>query len=572
MRASGATKGSQGLDMVQMRPDFVDQNAPKGEKALFNMLRDVKGADNWIAMHSLDIFGDIPTGQGESDMVVLIPGKGVLFIEVKSHDSVTLSGGVWRYNGEVSEKGPVKQASNAMYGVLNYLKEQKVDTRDVPFGFVAWLTGGKKQDVAPSPEWKPWMILDTSDLKRDIKATLSEVMDQTLELKGNWSKVPSERLATVPKINEIANFLRPVVAITKTPAMRITELNENLNRAIDQQKLILEAFKGKKSPVVVPGAAGTGKTHLAISEAMRAHQRGDRTLFLCFNKVLAKYLKSQMADFALVEVHHIHSYMSQLIDQSPSEDHDDQWWQVQLPDLAYEALASKSTAELFDCLVVDEAQDLCLENYLDVMDGSLTNGLSQSPVFFFGDFTHQAIYLDGEQALANLKAKMPKIFELSSLDVNCRNTKEIGESVTQLLREPDMYSGYRRTEAGVVPTLRRLDPGEKPVAKVKEQVSRLLKTFPPENIVILSSNKQQLKHLVESLRVEHTTIDLPKNGKIRWGTAQGFKGMEAAAIVLIEFEDGTSSRDTFYVASTRALSELVVIMPGSAVEKIGGAN
>jgi hypothetical protein len=48
--------------------------------------------------------------------------------------------------------------------------------------------------------------------------------------------------------------------------------------------------------------------------------------------------------------------------------------------------------------------------------------------------------------------------------------------------------------------------------------------------------------------------------------------MEAAAIVLVEFEDGASSRDTFYVASTRALAELFVIMPGSAVEKIGGSN
>lgn len=555
--------------MVQMRPNFVDHNAPKGEVTLFNMLRDTKGADNWIAMHSLDIFGDIPTGQGESDMVVLIPGKGVLFIEVKSHDSVTFSGGVWKYNGEISEKGPVKQASNAMYGVLNFLKTHNVDTRDVPFGCLAWLTGGKKQDVGPSPEWKPWMIRDTSDLKRDIKDTLIEVLEQTIELKGLWDKVPQSQLATVPKINEIANFLRPQVAFLKTPEMRINELNLTLSQAIAQQKVILEAFKGKKTPVLVPGAAGTGKTHLAIAEAIRSHQRGDRTLFLCFNKVLAKYLKTQMTDFALVEVHHIHSYMSQLLGLSPTEDREPDWWKSELPDLAYEALASRSEMDLFDCLVVDEAQDICLDSYLDVLDCSLKNGLVASPAFFFGDFTHQAIYGDGVEALNNLKKKIPNIFELSELDVNCRNTKEIGDSIMQLLREPSIYSSYRRTEVGIRPTFKRLQDGENVGLIVKEQLTRLLKTFPPEDVVILSSNKLQLKNLIDTIKVEHTTIDLPKNGKVRWGTAQGFKGMEAAAILLVEFEDGAASRDTFYVASTRALSELVVIMPGSAIEKIG---
>ena len=558
--------------MVDMRPNFIDSKAPNGEVKLFNLLRDAKGADNWIAMHSLDIFGDIPTGQGESDMVVLIPGKGVLFIEVKSHDSVTYRKGTWRYNGEISTKGPVKQASNAMYGVINYLKSQKVDTREVPFGFIVWLTGGKKQDVDPSPEWKPWMILDSSDLKSDIKGSLIESLEQTIELKGLWKHIPRERLAPVPRINEIAKFLRPDVQFEKSSEMRIAELRASLTLAIDQQQVIMEVFKGKKTPVIVPGAAGTGKTHLAIAEAKRAHQRGDRTLFICFNKVLAQHLKSELAGFSFVEVHNIHSYMTQVADQTAPDLHDESWWRKVLPHLAQEAILEKGPLDRFDCLIVDEAQDICLESYLDVLDLSLEKGIANSPSFFFGDFEHQAIYMNGPVALEKLREKARGAFESTALDVNCRNTKEIGDTVMQILGLPNMYSGYRRKDSGVKPTLIRVEYGVVPDNYVKSELARLAKTFPLEDIVLLSSNRKLLQDLVATLKFETVSIDNPKKGRLRWGTAQAFKGMEAAAVILVEFEDGASSRDTFYIGSTRSLAELVCIMPAKTIDKLVRGN
>jgi|694.fasta_scaffold19976_4 hypothetical protein len=558
--------------MVDMRPNFIDSKAPNGEVKLFNLLRDAKGADNWIAMHSLDIFGDIPTGQGESDMVVLIPGKGVLFIEVKSHDSVTYRKGTWRYNGEISTKGPVKQASNAMYGVINYLKSQKVDTREVPFGFIVWLTGGKKQDVDPSPEWKPWMILDSSDLKADIKGTLIESLEQTIELKGLWKHIPRERLAPVPRINEIAKFLRPDVQFEKSSEMRIADLRASLTLAIDQQQVIMEVFKGKKTPVIVPGAAGTGKTHLAIAEAKRAHQRGDRTLFICFNKVLAQHLKSELAGFSFVEVHNIHSYMTQVSDQTAPDLHDESWWRTVLPHLAQEAILEKGPLDRFDCLIVDEAQDICIESYLDVLDLSLEKGIANSPSFFFGDFEHQAIYMNGPVALEKLREKARGAFESTALDVNCRNTKEIGDTVMQILGLPNMYSGYRRKDSGVKPTLIRVEDGVVPDNYVKSELARLAKTFPLEDIVLLSSNRKLLQDLVATLKFETVSIDNPKKGRLRWGTAQAFKGMEAAAVILVEFEDGASSRDTFYIGSTRSLAELACIMPAKTIDKLVRGN
>jgi DNA helicase IV len=354
--------------------------------------------------------------------------------------------------------------------------------------------------------------------------------------------------------------------------MRIAELRASLTQAIDQQQVIMEVFKGKKTPVIVPGAAGTGKTHLAIAEAKRAHQRGDRTLFICFNKVLAQHLKSELAGFSFVEVHNIHSYMMQVSDQTAPDLHDESWWRTVLPHLAQEAILEKGPLDRFDCLIVDEAQDICLESYLDVLDLSLEKGIANSPSFFFGDFEHQAIYMNGPVALEKLREKARGAFESTALDVNCRNTKEIGDTVMQILGLPNMYSGYRRKDSGVKPSLIRVEDGVVPDNYVKSELARLAKTFPLEDIVLLSSNRKLLQDLVATLKFETVSIDNPKKGRLRWGTAQAFKGMEAAAVILVEFEDGASSRDTFYIGSTRSLAELACIMPAKTIDKLVRGN
>jgi KaiC/GvpD/RAD55 family RecA-like ATPase len=43
--------------------------------------------------------------------------------------------------------------------------------------------------------------------------------------------------------------------------------------------------------MAVAGAAGTGKTLLALEKAMRCAESGQRTLLTCYNNALAAYLK-----------------------------------------------------------------------------------------------------------------------------------------------------------------------------------------------------------------------------------------------------------------------------------------
>jgi superfamily I DNA/RNA helicase len=78
-----------------------------------------------------------------------------------------------------------------------------------------------------------------------------------------------------------------------------------------------------------------------------------------------------------------------------------------------------------------------------------------------------------------------------------------------------------------------------------------------------------LDQVLASKNIARSELGRPVNGKIRWGSVQSFKGLEAMAVVLVEFEPGYgASRETFYVAATRTLSEFVFVYPQSLLAKV----
>src|SRR5205807_797532 len=78
---------------------------------------------------------------------------------------------------------------------------------------------------------------------------------------------------------------------------------------------------------------------------------------------------------------------------NPPHDPTQEFWEVDLPLLAIDKLLEAPTDEsIFDEIIVDEAQDLLKENYLDFLDLSLKGGLATGRIRLFGDFEKQAIY------------------------------------------------------------------------------------------------------------------------------------------------------------------------------------
>ena len=106
-----------------MMPPYCPDSAPPGERALFDAFASHPATDDWIVLHSLCIASHVRQVQGEADFVVIVPGHGIVVVEVKSHRSVDrLADGRWKLGSRPpTSRSPFQQASDAMHSIRHYL-------------------------------------------------------------------------------------------------------------------------------------------------------------------------------------------------------------------------------------------------------------------------------------------------------------------------------------------------------------------------------------------------------------------------------------------------------------------
>ena len=553
--------------MVKLNPENLDLEgtASDGEINLFRKLKESKHGENWTAIHSLNIFPRSGPNQAEADFVILAPGLGILVIEVKAHRQVERRNGSWYFSGKLAKRSPVVQASNAVFFLLKYLEDRGIAVKDIPISFVVWFTNIPKGSIPDSIEVNPAGFLGSEDMNKDVVLVLRDILKKNAE---DLNRQLTDKTAPAKLLEQTLKVLRPNFEVAMNPKDLEAEVKKWLETALDQQIQLVKMLEFAPA-VLVEGIAGTGKTHIALYEAKQAQLRGERTLFICFNKLLAKYLQAELRDFPLVTVTTIHKLFLTITDLNVPEDADQSWWQSELPHAALAQLADSEYFAAFDTLIVDEAQDVALPAYLKVLDLLLLSGFSRGKLRLFGDFQNQGIYVPGNQALENLKESVPTLLPTPKLDINCRNSRNLGTEIMVFLDEPSAYSDYRRKDES--PGMRVYIPDSNATIPhfVAEEMRQLLKTFAPEQIVILSSSRQELANLAKSMPGKLCALSNPSPGAIRFGTIQEFKGLEALAVLLVEF-DGTvaPSWQTFFVGATRSTSTFSFVIPKTTISQI----
>ena len=156
------------------------------------------------------------------------------------------------------------------------------------------------------------------------------------------------------------------------------------------------------------------------------------------------------------------------------------------------AYALLETGDLFDKIVVDEAQDLIRDSYLDVMGGCLKKGLSRGRWTLFGDFSMQAIYAEGVSG-TKLIEKLDDItsFIRFKLTVNCRNTKPICKEIETVTGFKAPHDLWTKVDGPPVQYL-TWSTMESQCRKLKAVLKQLADShIEPEKITILSPKKRE---------------------------------------------------------------------------------
>jgi hypothetical protein len=547
-------------------PTYASVTRSPGERDLFERLRDAEGTEAWTVLHSLDLSDHVERIAGEADFVVIVPELGVAVLEVKAHETIEYEDGVWLMgrNRKPDERGPFKQAAEAMHSLRTFVRQHSPRSHSVPFIAGVVFPYVNFGPAPASPEWQSWQLIDAADLSaRGIASCVIGLLRQGRQQlldKTSWFR--DQPVPDVGHAQQLAEAMRPNFEVHESPRQRLKRLDAEVLRYTTLQARALDLV-WRNDRVIIDGPAGTGKTVLAVEIARRSALAGDRVLLLCFNQLLAGHLTAEVADQPGVTVRTIHAFMREVAKET-GDPEDPAYWRDVLPDRAVDALLGAGEPP-FDVVVIDEAQDMSFASYLDVLDLSITQGLSGGRWWALGDFENQAIFrAHGEPSFDDLVRSRGAAAAELRLTENCRNTQSIGtfaESAGQLRLR---YSRVLRETSGVDAELRYYPDGEG-VTYLEEALADLKdEGLGGSQTVVLSARRDGLVSQLDPARRVNRFEEAPVRtaGRIGTSTIQRFKGLECSAAVVTDIADVNSdrSRQLLYVASTRAKHRLIVLL------------
>lgn len=533
-----------------------------GEALLFSKFLKEPKATDWVVLHSLDLPDHVRRVAGEADFVVIVPHRGVVILEVKGVDSLRREAGLWYLgrNAAPEVRGPFRQASEAMHTIRARLIKQAPGLSNVLFWSAVALPF-VDFDVR-SPEWHEWQVIDRGDIERDgVSGCVERVLKSGLEhvaVKNRPLSAAVTGRPTAAEVDLITEHLRGDFEIFESPRRRLERLEGEVLRYTREQFMALDSME-QNPRVLFDGHAGTGKTVLAVEAARRVALKGARTLLLCFNRALADRLGTEVAGVGNLQVSTMHALLLDLARVEVREAPD--FWETELPGRALERLLE--TGPLADLLIIDEAQDLAVDAYLDCVDLLVEGGISGGRWRMFGDLTGQRLYLPDADVEAMLISR-GSAHTRFRLTVNCRNTPRIATIAGLVGNVPECYQYARRPDDGVEPEILVYVTDAEQTQLLTHTLEKLYAEGwrgPSISILSMTAHAAAASRLDRPWRDRLGPIHPAFPGSIRSGTVHAFKGLEAPVIILTDVVSlaDMRERNLVYVGCSRALQRLIVI-------------
>ena len=155
-------------------PSIAETTQSGGERAVFEALAatsatgaaagpsssSVTDTTGWTVLHSFDIADHRRQLAGEIDFLCIVPGKGVLVVEVKGCHELRRHEGDWYYghSHEPDHRGPFRQASEAMHSLRQRLTKLYPQFDGVPFWSAVCFPFIDFTET--SAEWNSWQVID----------------------------------------------------------------------------------------------------------------------------------------------------------------------------------------------------------------------------------------------------------------------------------------------------------------------------------------------------------------------------------------------------------------------------
>ncbi len=549
-----------------MKPGFYPSQLPKeilndpnrdAEIRTFEALKSGMPPDyhifyscDWLDTRSTPV----PSRDGECDFIVAHEDLGILFIEVKGgelgRDGHT---GKWfrkTINGKKNIKDPVKQARTSKHVTLQLMREHW------PKGHIPYLR--LRHGVVLPHSFRPKTVeylgahlpLSMFAFAEDMESLASKILVMLLEKEGEIENKFSKPGPIAIKL--LHKFFTSSFEFTPTLSSVLDVYDKRISGHTNEQRKILE-FTSIQKRALILGGAGTGKTFLAHAKAQEFGEKGLKTLLLYYNSPITREARRNLRNVPNLFVKTFHELCRDAAKACGDEyglPNTAELYEEKLPQSLEKAL-SEEKAQLFDAIIIDEAQDL-KETWLESALLCLKE-LDRSHIFVFAD---------DNQNLYKTSHNLSKILECNPLTLtkNVRNTDKIFSF------SKNFYSGITNSSYefdGPQIRYEALDnnfPGKgllKLLVKLKE-----FDGIPWKDIAVLSMNSREKSKVYQdifALSVE--AGDEQIDNKFIFDSVWRFKGLENKVAVIIDIDGNAENPALQYVAASRARTLLIYCGP-----------
>jgi len=491
---------------------------------------------------------DEPELLREVDFVIVHPQMGYVVVEVKQGIILFQNGSWYEFkNNEycLLSKDPVEQARNGMFAILGEYKKHSGNSFPLKIRFAfGFPESTRLEGILPS-EIDPNCIFLFNDIEDPLQ------MERKIQLL--FKPITTANKEAVDFL--IKNVLAPSFRVFSRPEDEIEQFKTSMQRILtDEQERILYETELDNRKIFL-GAAGSGKTFIAMEKSRRLASEGKRVLMTCFNKNLASYLRAELPD--LIYVSNIHDYFLQAARISCPEldipldiEERQEFFTYKLPSLAFDHLVYLPEEDKFDAIIIDEGQDLKIE-WFDCMEAALKES---GGLFIFADPAQSIFYHDIE-AIKNMPVSKQQLTR------NLRNTGNINDWMSQYLPgRPMMRTGYLGVPIKYIP----FSSADEQRLLIEKEIGRLVSQgVQLKRIQILSPHVKVKSCLAGRDKLKEWPIiesnDTNKHG-IRFSTIRSFKGLEADIVFLIDVSVGSKACTDadIYVGGSRARYQLYI--------------
>jgi len=444
-------------------------------------------------------------------------------------------------------KNPLAQADRTKYRfkeIVSELFDDTSGTADAQYCLVesaVWFPSISKRDIVGElpQEFLPEIVLYENALDNPQK-----FIDGIYDFYDGYRHTK----LSPDSYNKVYDAFAPCYRVLPSLRSKRLEQEAEFVRLTREQSSLLDYLEEQRV-AAIQGAAGTGKTMLAIEKAKRLAQSG-KVLFLCYNQFLRVYLQN-LKNESPKEYENIDFYnLPQLACAKigvPSVEKED----------IYQFLDSFDSYDWdYQHIIIDEGQDFDETEINKLYDAAL---LLEGAFYIFYDKNQFVQGREFPQWLRNAECRLV-------LNINCRNTYSIAETSGKPIN--------------VVPRVKdRSVKGDMPRFYINKdrntfikQLSRLIDQYRNNGylysqicILTVKTESASLLNGVEKIG-NHSISSTRSNKSVLFTSARKFKGLESDVIIIIDVDEATfadpENRRLFYVGSSRAKHFLDIVYVG----------